>query len=192
MALGSVSSHWLIAGLGNPGPRYACTRHNIGWLALDVLAGGEPFREEAKFEGAVARVDGAWLLKPSTFMNLSGVAVRALADFYKIPREQVLVVLDDAALPFGRLRIRPAGSAGSHNGLESVLAHFSSEAVPRLRIGVGSPVPPMTLHDHVLGAFPPGEEAELPGVLSRAAEAIRAILKNGLAAAMNGFNKEGL
>jgi PTH1 family peptidyl-tRNA hydrolase len=120
------------------------------------------------------------------------VAVRALADFYKIPHDRVLVVLDDTALPFGRLRIRPAGSAGSHNGLESVLTHFATEAVPRLRIGVGAPPPPVSLHDHVLGRFTPDEEDALGSVLDRAAEAIRAILKNGLAAAMNEFNKEGL
>jgi PTH1 family peptidyl-tRNA hydrolase len=183
---------WLVAGLGNPGARYGRTRHNIGWLALDALRPDEPFREEARFEGAVARVEGAWLLKPSTYMNLSGVAVRALADFYKIPHERVLVVLDDTALPFGRLRIRPSGSAGSHNGLESVLTHFATEAVPRLRIGVGAPPPPVSLHDHVLGRFTPDEEGALGSVLDRAAEAIRAILKNGLAAAMNEFNKEGL
>lgn len=182
---------WLVAGLGNPGPRYARTRHNIGWLALDVLAADECFREEARFEGCVARVEAAWLLKPTTFMNLSGVAVRAMADYFKIPRERVLIVLDDVALPFGRLRIRPGGSGGSHNGLGSVLAHFSSEAVPRLRIGVGSPAPPMTLHDHVLGNFEAAEREQLPAVLARAAEAIRAVTKNGLAAAMNGFNKEG-
>jgi peptidyl-tRNA hydrolase, PTH1 family len=183
---------WLVAGLGNPGSRYSRTRHNIGWRVLDALEPEEPFREEGRFEGAVARIPGAWLLKPTTFMNLSGVAVRAMADFYKIPHERVLVVLDDAALPFGRLRIRPGGSAGSHNGLESVLTHFSTEAVPRLRIGVGTPPEPVALHDHVLGLFTPAEEENLAPILARAAEAICAVLKNGLAAAMNGFNKEGL
>jgi PTH1 family peptidyl-tRNA hydrolase len=182
---------WLVAGLGNPGPRYARTRHNIGWLALDELA-GEPFREEKRFEGALSRGEHAWLLKPTTFMNLSGVAVRAVADFYKIPHDRVLVVLDDAALPFGRLRIRPAGSSGSHNGLESVLVHFATEDIPRLRIGIGSPTPPMTLHDHVLAPFTPEEQEPLAAVLERCAQAIRAILKNGLAAAMNEFNKGGL
>jgi PTH1 family peptidyl-tRNA hydrolase len=182
---------WLVAGLGNPGPRYARTRHNIGWLALDLLA-GEPFREEKRFEGEISRVEGAWLLKPTTFMNLSGVAVRALADYYKIPHERVLVVLDDAALGFGRLRIRGAGSTGSHNGLESVLTHFSTEQVPRLRIGIGAPPPPMALHDYVLAPFTAAEEADLASVTERAAEAIRCILKKGLAAAMNEFNKEGL
>lgn len=182
---------WLVAGLGNPGTRHAWTRHNIGWLALDALPPDGSFREEARFEGAVARTDGAWLLKPTTFMNLSGLAVRAMADFYKIPHERVLVVLDDTALPFGRLRIRPSGSAGSHNGLESVLTHLATVAVPRLRIGVGAPPPPVSLHDHVLGRFTAGEEAELPPVLDRAAEAIRTVLKKGLAAAMNEFNKEG-
>lgn len=182
---------WLVAGLGNPGPSYSRTRHNIGWLALDALEPSEPFREERRFEGWVARMPGAWLLKPSTFMNLSGVAVRALADFYKIPRERVLVVLDDAALPFGRLRFKPAGGDGSHNGLESVLAHFGTEAVPRLRIGIGAPPPPVSLHDHVLGRFTPAEEQSLADILPRAAEAVRHVLKNGLAAAMNEFNKEG-
>jgi peptidyl-tRNA hydrolase, PTH1 family len=183
---------WLVAGLGNPGSRYKRTRHNIGWRVLDALQPDEPFREEGRFEGEVARMPGAWLLKPTTFMNLSGVAVRAMADFYKIPHERVLVVFDDAALPFGRLRIRPSGSAGSHNGLESVLTHFATEAVPRLRIGVGAPPAPVALHDHVLGLFTSAEEEDLPPVLGRAAEAIRAVLKNGLAAAMNEFNKEGL
>ena len=185
------SAPWLVAGLGNPGARYARTRHNIGWLVLDALA-TEPFREEKRFEGEVSRFDGSWLLKPVTFMNLSGVAVRALADFYKIPHERVLVVLDDAALPFGRLRIRAAGSTGSHNGLESVLAHFSTEAVPRLRVGIGTPVPPMALHDYVLAPFAASEEADLASLTARGAEAIRCILKKGLAAAMNEFNKEGL
>jgi PTH1 family peptidyl-tRNA hydrolase len=182
---------WLVAGLGNPGSRYARTRHNIGWLALDALA-TEPFREEKRFDGEISRADGAWLLKPTTFMNLSGVAVRALADFYKIPHQNVLVVLDDAALPFGRLRIRPSGSAGSHNGLESILVHFATEEVPRLRLGIGSPPPPMALHDYVLAPFTLEEQEPLAAVLERSAEAIRVILKNGLAAAMNEFNKEGL
>ncbi len=185
-------AQWLVAGLGNPGRRYARTRHNAGWLALDALRPEWPFHEEERFEGAVSKIDGAWLLKPSTFMNLSGVSVRGMADFYKIPRERVLVVLDDAALPFGRLRLRPGGSAGAHNGLESVLTHFASESVPRLRIGIGEPPPPVSLHNHVLGVFTPDEEAALPPVLDRAAEAIRFVLKNGLAAAMNEFNKDTL
>ena len=102
------------------------------------------------------------------------------------------MVLDDAALPFGRLRIRPGGSAGSHNGLESVLTHFATEAVPRLRLGVGGAPEPVALQDHVLGLFTPDEEKELGVFLSRAAEAIRAVVKMGLAVAMNEFNKEGL
>jgi len=185
------SAPWLVAGLGNPGQRYARTRHNIGWLALDVLA-REPFREEKRFEGAVSRLGEAWLLKPCTFMNLSGVSVRALADFYKIPHARVLVVLDDTALAFGRLRARPSGSAGSHNGLESVLTHFATEEVPRLRIGIGAPSERVALHDHVLAPFTAEEGQKLPAALDRAAEAIRCILKKGLAAAMNEFNKEGL
>lgn len=183
---------WLVAGLGNPGARYARTRHNIGWLVLDALALPESFREEPRFEGAVSRTDGAWLLKPTTFMNLSGVSVRAMADYYKIPREQVLIVLDDAALPFGRLRLRPGGSAGGHNGLASVLTHFAAESVPRLRIGVGAPPGAVALPDHVLGKFSEEEEAALGDLVAQAASAVREVLKNGLAAAMNEFNKERL
>lgn len=185
------STPWLVVGLGNPGARYARTRHNIGWRVLDEVASGT-FREESRFEGEVSRCDGAWLLKPSTFMNLSGVAVRAMADFYKIPSDRVLVVLDDAALPFGRLRLRGSGSAGSHNGLESVLTHFSTELVPRLRVGIGAPPPPVSLHDHVLMPFTSAEEEELPAFLKRGAESVCCVLKNGLAAAMNEFNKGGL
>ncbi len=188
----STSDLWLVAGLGNPGQRYERSRHNIGWLALDTLASFGSFHEEKRFEGRVSRVPGAWLLKPTTFMNLSGVAVRAMADFYKIPRERVLVVFDDVALPFGRLRIRSGGSAGSHNGLASVITHFVSEAVPRLRIGIGTPPAPMALSDYVLGNFTVQEETDLPPVLDLVTQAIRSILKNGLAAAMNEFNKGGL
>lgn len=185
------SAPWLVAGLGNPGARHARTRHNVGWLVLDALA-TEPFREEKRFEGEVSRIEGAWLLKPTTFMNLSGVSVRALADFYKIPHDRVLVVLDDAALPFGRLRLRASGSGGSHNGLDSVLTHFATEQVPRLRVGIGAPPAPVSLHDHVLMPFTGPEEADLPSVTGRAVEAICRLLKKGLAAAMNEFNKEGL
>lgn len=184
-----TSQTWLVAGLGNPGSRYARTRHNIGWLALDGLCPEGGFRAEPRFDGEVARLDGAWLLKPWTFMNLSGVAVRALADFYRIPQDRVLVVLDDAALPFGRLRLRASGSAGSHNGLASVLTHLATEAVPRLRMGVGAPPLRMALHDHVLGKFSAPEEEAMGEFIDRAAEAIRVVLKNGLAAAMNEFNK---
>ena len=186
-----VSAPWLVAGLGNPGARYARTRHNIGWLVLDALA-ETPFREDKRFEGGVSRIEGAWLLKPSTFMNLSGVAVRAMADFYKIPHDRVMVVLDDAALPFGRLRLRASGSAGGHNGLESVLTHFSTDSVPRMRVGIGAPPPPLSLHDHVLMPFTAAEEADLASFSERGAEALRCVLKKGLAAGMNEFNKEGL
>jgi len=182
---------WLVAGLGNPGSRYARTRHNIGWRVLDALA-SEPFRPEPRFEGDVSRSPDAWIIKPSTFMNLSGTAVHAIAAFYKIPHERVLVILDDAALPFGRLRIRPHGSAGSHNGLASVLVHFATQDIPRLRIGIGEPPPPITLHDHVLSPFTPAEEKALPDIIALSTDAIRQILKNGLAVAMNEFNKGGL
>lgn len=190
--MGTESAPWLVTGLGNPGARYARTRHNAGFRALDALRPEQPFHEEKRFDGAVSKIAGAWLLKPLSFMNLSGIPARTMADFYKIPAGCVLAVFDDASLPFGRLRLRPGGGPGAHNGMESLIVHFGTEAIPRLRIGIGQPPPPVSLHDHVLGAFTPDEEDALPSVFDRAAAAISCILKNGLAVAMNEFNKGGL
>lgn len=185
---------WLLVGLGNPGRDYERTRHNIGFLALDRMAAAEgaAFSESAKLQGAAVRLPGAILLKPLTFMNLSGRSARAAADFYKIPAGRVLAVVDDAALGFGRLRLRARGGDGGHNGLASMIAHLGTEAFPRLRIGIGVPPAPVSLHDHVLGRFTAAEWHEVPAVLDAAAAAVACVLKNGLEAAMNQFNKGGL
>jgi peptidyl-tRNA hydrolase, PTH1 family len=179
----------LIVGLGNPGRQYAGTRHNVGFLVVDELARrcAVTFRYEPKWEADVALCGGRMLMKPRTFMNLSGEAVENYARDQEIDHSHVLVVLDDAAIPLGEIRLRPSGSAGGHNGLESVLMHFATEAVPRLRFGIGSASG--ALVDHVLGKFDPTELPALEASVSRAVEAAEYASAHGLEAAMNRYNK---
>jgi PTH1 family peptidyl-tRNA hydrolase len=180
----------LIAGLGNPGPEYAQTRHNIGFAVLDALAvdWGMTWEKAPKCKAQVAKSPRGLLLKPLSYMNRSGESVRAAADFYQIGAAESLIVLDDTALPLGRLRLRSQGSSGGHNGLESVLMHFGSDAVPRLRIGIGSP-PAEGSTDYVLGRFFEEERPQVQQAVSRAVEAINCIIDKGLLSAMNLFNK---
>lgn len=179
----------LLVGLGNPGREYVETRHNVGFMIADRLAakGGADFRVEKSWQAIIARVGDLHLCKPLTYMNLSGIAVRVVSDFYKIAPAQILVVLDDMALPLGRLRLRAEGSAGGHNGLASILEHLGTLAVPRLRIGIG-PAQPGAATDHVLGRFVLEEKAALEQSLERAESAISCVLERGLPAAMNAFN----
>lgn len=185
---------WLVVCLGNPGGRYETTRHNVGFLTADELARrtGAAIRK-LKYKSLFAEVklggQRAVLLKPQTYMNLSGEAVGAAASFYKIPPERVLVVADDVSLPPGRLRIRREGGAGGHNGLKSIIAHLGTEAFPRIKIGVGSPPhPDYDMADWVLG-FPSGAERQaVDGAVLRAADAVEAILEGGVDQAMNLFN----
>jgi PTH1 family peptidyl-tRNA hydrolase len=180
----------LIVGLGNPGPRYSGTRHNAGFLVVDELARrcAVTFRFEPKWDAEVAQCGGRTLMKPQTFMNLSGEAVENYARHYEIAYPQILIALDDAAIPLGELRLRPSGSAGGHNGLESVLMHFATEAVPRLRFGIGSASG--ALADHVLGKFEMSELPALEASVSRAADAAEYASAHGLEAAMNLYNKK--
>jgi peptidyl-tRNA hydrolase, PTH1 family len=180
----------LIVGLGNPGPKYAGTRHNAGFLVVDELArrAAVGFRFEPKWDAEVAPFGGRMLMKPQTFMNLSGEAVQNYVNYHRISHPEVLIVLDDAAIPLGELRLRPSGSAGGHNGLESVLIHLASEAVPRLRFGIGSASGALT--DHVLGKFEPWELDAVEDSVSRAADAAEFASAHGLNAAMNLFNKK--
>jgi PTH1 family peptidyl-tRNA hydrolase len=185
---------WLIAGLGNPGPRFQGTRHNVGFVAADELAVRNGLRfsgKQAMAEIARGMIEGqpVILAKPLTFMNNSGQAVSALARFYKIPHNRVLVLYDDIALPLGIIRIREKGSAGGHNGLTSVLQHLGTQNVPRLRIGVDRPADPRHSQiDWVLGRFNRDEQKKVEDVVSRAAEAVEAILKTGMERAMNTYN----
>ena len=180
----------LIAGLGNPGAQYAYTRHNMGWLCIDFLVNnhslGKPSHD---FHGELYKwhEHNALLLKPLTFMNLSGISVSEAANYYKIDLSDILIIYDDAALPFGKLRMRAKGSAGSHNGLISVLGALGDIHVPRLRIGIGKP--PGALINYVLEHFPEKEMSELPGIINHAAEAVNAWLTMDIERAMSFSNK---
>jgi PTH1 family peptidyl-tRNA hydrolase len=181
----------LVVGLGNPGRQYAGTRHNVGFDVLDILAAGpavSSFRE--RFDGVVAEdpTEQLLLLKPLTFMNLSGRSVRQLMDFYKLPLEDLLVVCDDFALPLGKLRIRAKGSHGGHNGLRSVQEHLGSAEYSRLRIGVGGPDDEAV--DHVLGKFKPGERAVIADAVARAVDAVLLWARDGVETSMNRFNPD--
>jgi PTH1 family peptidyl-tRNA hydrolase len=185
----------VVVGLGNPGPKYAGTRHNVGFEVIDYLAKGpgcSAFRE--KFEAFVAELkegdETVLLVKPLTFMNLSGRAVRAVLDFYKLPVEQVLVVCDDFNLPLGKLRVRARGSHGGQNGLRSVQEQLGTDAYARLRIGVGQPDPGEAV-DYVLARFKPGERPVVEEAVATAAQAVLAWVRGGIEVCMNRFNGPG-
>jgi len=178
----------LLVGLGNPGREYRDTRHNVGFDLLERFAARErvEFRPEKSWQAEVARAGDLLLCKPLTYMNLSGQAVRPLTQFYKIEPVQVLVILDDMALPLGKLRLRANGSAGGHNGLQSIIDQFGTTAVPRLRVGIGSAQQDAV--GHVLGRFALEERPALEQSLDRALEAIDCARTRGLEAAMNAYN----
>jgi PTH1 family peptidyl-tRNA hydrolase len=183
----------LLAGLGNPGRDYDGTRHNIGFAVLDRVASllGVSFAKEPKWASMIAKVSGSGivLLKPTTFMNLSGEAVAEYARFFRIPHESVLVVLDDVALPLGALRLRCEGGSGGQKGLESVLMHFATEQVPRLRVGIGAYLSGEgDLSSHVLSRFRPEEQSTVDAAVLRAAEAAVCTTSEGLERAMNLYN----
>jgi PTH1 family peptidyl-tRNA hydrolase len=180
-----------IIGLGNPGRRYEGTRHNVGFAVLDELGArrGVAF-DSSPADALVAKVRGdnpVLLAKPTTFMNLSGEAVGALLRYYKIDVGDLLVIVDEAQLPLGRLRARARGSAGGHNGLKSVIAHLG-EDFARLRIGVGRGDPGRDLADHVLARFDADEAAEIERATTRSADAAEMFVTSGIAAVMNAYN----
>jgi PTH1 family peptidyl-tRNA hydrolase len=181
-----------IVGLGNPGPQYKGTRHNVGFEVVDELArrAGVSF-ESAPAEALIAKWrrpdDQVLLVKPLTFMNLSGQAIGELARYFKIEVGDVLVVVDEADLPLGKLRARARGSAGGHNGLKSVIAHLGNEFA-RLRVGVGRGGDQKNLADHVLSKFEKRESADVERMTTRAADAAEMFITSGIAAVMNGFN----
>jgi PTH1 family peptidyl-tRNA hydrolase len=180
----------LVAGLGNPGAEYAKTRHNIGFMIVDFLAAeSESKWEKSKtWEAATTKCGDTLLLKPMSFMNRSGQPLFAVAQFYKIAPQQILVVLDDLALPLGRIRLRPDGGTGGHNGLESIIAQFRTEEIPRLRVGIGA-APRDGEVDYVLGNFFDEEKPLLKATIERVAAAVKCAIDNGLVSAMNKFNK---
>lgn len=184
---------WIVVFLGNPGDKYKNTRHNAGFMAADAVearTGARIGRLKFKALTGTAQVGPQRLLlmKPQTYMNLSGQAVREAMAFYKVPLERVLVVSDDVSLPLGKLRIRRSGSAGGHNGLKDIIARCGGEGFPRIKIGVGSPAEGADMADWVLSPF---TKAEMPVMLDaarRAAEAVEVIVQQGIDAAMNQFN----
>jgi peptidyl-tRNA hydrolase, PTH1 family len=200
----------LVVGLGNPGREYVGTRHNVGWEVLDELAarlgwtsgGSEGFEKQgrSKFDGLA--VDGSvslhstggtekvLLLKPLTFMNLSGKSVQAAMAFYQIAPADILVVLDDLALPTGKLRLRSGGSSGGHNGLKDIERVLATDQYPRLRIGIDAPPPRTPGRDYVLGRFSEEQRKQLGPALARAGGAIVTWMDKGINAAMNQFNAE--
>ena len=177
----------LIAGLGNPGREYDETRHNAGFMIVDRLAqrAGVSFRIESKWESAIASAAGVILCKPQSYMNLSGVPIAAVSHFYKIEPARTLAIFDDVALPLGSIRIRPGGSSGGHNGMQSILDHIGD--IPRLRVGIGA-ADGRPMVQHVLGKFQPEERLILAEAMDRALAAVDYLQLNGIDAAMNQFN----
>ena len=185
---------WLAVFLGNPGPRYEMTRHNAGFLASEALAKDKGLSiNKARFHAltAAAELGGekVLLMKPQTYMNLSGEAVAEAAKFYKIPPERVIVVSDEIALPIGKLRVRAKGSAGGHNGLKSIIACLGSEQFPRVRIGVGAPPhPDYDMADWVLSVFKNQDAEDIQKAAARAAQAVECYIRNGAERTMNRYN----
>ncbi len=185
---------WIIVGLGNPGDNYSRTRHNVGFRTIDILASKLGVKvDRAKYRGLYGQAtyngQKVILLKPQTFMNLSGLSVMDAARFYKVPPEKIIVAFDDISLDVGRLRIRGDGSAGGHNGIKSIIGSLNSQSFPRVKIGVGAkPHPDYDLADWVLSAFPPAEEKLLLPALERAAEACLSLIDHGVYETANRYN----
>jgi peptidyl-tRNA hydrolase, PTH1 family len=185
----------LIVGLGNPGAKYASTKHNVGWMVLDAFAkkhgvnldrnGFKGIYGEMRWGAAAEKVV---LLKPLTFMNLSGQSLVPAAHFYKIAPADMLVIYDDLDLAPGRLRMREKGSAGGHNGMKSIIQELGSQEYPRLRIGIGRPAPGWAVVDWVLAPFSADDAATVAGVLPKAVEAVEAFLAEGALKAMTRYN----
>ncbi|MBQ2893056.1 MAG: aminoacyl-tRNA hydrolase [Oscillospiraceae bacterium] len=191
---GRKEESWLIVGLGNPGKDYERTRHNAGFRALDLLSAKLGCKvDKGKFQGLYGQTAYAgkklYLLKPLTYMNLSGRSVLQLSAYYKIPPQRIIVLFDDISLEPGRLRIRAEGSAGGHNGIKSIIAELGSQDFPRIKIGVGAkPHEQQDLADWVLSSFSASEEKDLASALARGAEAALCIIDHGVPEAANRYN----
>lgn len=191
---GRKSESWLIVGLGNPGKEYERTRHNAGFRAIDILASKLGCKiDKAKFQGLYGQVNYAGakllLLKPQTYMNLSGRSVLQLSAYFHVPPQRIIVLFDDISLEPGRLRVRANGSAGGHNGIKSIISEIGSEDFPRVKIGVGAKAhPEQNLADWVLSNLSESEEKALVSALDRAADAALCIIDHGVPEAANRYN----
>jgi peptidyl-tRNA hydrolase, PTH1 family len=188
--MSTLSTVRLVVGLGNPGPEYNGTRHNVGFAVVDLLASqwGLAWQHSKSWHALWAKGENAILVKPTSYMNRSGEPLAAVAHFYKVEPSEILVVLDDLALELGRLRLRPDGGTGGHNGLESIIVRFGTEEIPRLRVGIGA-APREGAVDYVLGRFFEEERSLVEKTIARAADAVKCAIDNGLLSAMNQFNK---
>lgn len=186
---------WLVVFLGNPGPKYNGTRHNAGFMAADAMAAKRGVRiDRVRFKALTGELslggEKLLLMKPQTYMNLSGEAVAQAARFYKIPPERVIVVSDEVALPVGRMRIRSSGSAGGHNGLKSIIACLGSDQFPRIRLGVGAPPhPDYDMADWVLGVFRDQDAEDMAALFAKVSDAVECYITEGPEKAMNKFNQ---
>lgn len=193
MLKSNSSESWLIVGLGNPGREYEKTRHNCGFRAIEFLADELGCKiDKLKFQGLYTQVsyhgNKLFLLKPQTFMNLSGRSVAQLASYFHIPPERIIVLFDDISMDCGRLRLRADGSAGGHNGIKSIIAELGTQTFPRVKIGVGAkPTPEYDLANWVLSAFTANEEQALVPTLKNAGLAALAIIDHGIAEASNRY-----
>ena len=185
---------WLLVGLGNPGDKYENTRHNAGYMVVDEIGNRQRIPiQKLKYKALTNTTElggqKVLVMKPVTYMNLSGEAVRQAADFYKVPAERILVISDDTALAVGKLRIRKGGSAGGHNGLKSIIQQLGTDQFPRLRVGVGEkPHPDYDLADWVLGHFTGQDKKDMDAAVAKAADAVEYLLSQGLDRAMNRYN----
>jgi PTH1 family peptidyl-tRNA hydrolase len=184
---------WLVVGLGNPGKKYQQTRHNAGWHLLDEIAARHNFQfDQTRSKGMIARGELAGvnvaLVKPQTYMNLSGEAVGPIARFYKIPPEQILVAFDDVDLHLATLRLRPKGGAGGHKGMRSIIQHLGGNDFPRIRLGIDRPAGRMPVEAYVLQKFSADEWHAMTVTYNRAVDAVGAVVSQGIDAAMNLFN----
>ena len=196
MAFGSSAGgiQWLLICLGNPGKEYENTRHNIGFMAADTLEKREGIKiNKLKYRALTGELrvgsQRVLVMKPQTFMNLSGEAVKLAGGFYKIPPDHVIVISDDVSLPLGKLRIRAGGSAGGHNGLKNIIAHLGTDKFPRIKVGVGAPAhPEHEMVDWVIGNFTPAERKQVDEAVGRALDAALCIMEKGVNEAQNRYN----